>query len=54
MADCDDLSYTSFHDWFELGFVAFHTSDYAVNHGKYEVDGYNGYELIDWPEYHPF
>ncbi len=22
MADCDELSYASFHDWFELGFVA--------------------------------
>ncbi|WP_011572703.1 hypothetical protein, partial [Haloquadratum walsbyi] len=22
MADCDELSYSAFHDWFELGFVA--------------------------------
>ena len=44
-----DLVLSQDRKWWAV--VAFHTSDYAVNHGKYEVDGYNGYELIDWPEY---
>jgi hypothetical protein len=44
-----DLVLSQDRNW--LAVVAFHTSDYAVKHANYEIEGYNGYELIDWPDY---